>query len=247
MMSIFKSRKAADAPSTDKGRRSFIWKVTAGVSTALASAVAARAEPRSVDHPALLKVALLEEERVLRLLHQSFEQAMDSGLHEEVIGMFADDAAVVFNGGVFRRSKGISRLFRDHFQPGKSGRRMEPAPGFELAADQQRDSVEVAADRRSAKAAFTYSIQVGAPLESVTSLASMARLHGEGVQTWWEGGVYDISYRKEAEGGWQINRLEYATRSRADYRVGRSYAQPIAVPRFAKRFPEDQQGPDALV
>jgi hypothetical protein len=162
--------------------------------------------------------------------------------------MFAAEAEVVFNGGAFRRIEGIGRLYRDHFQSGRTGRRMDPAPGFELAADQQRDSVAVAADRRSAQAAFTYSIQVGTPVESVTSLASMARLHGEGVQSWWEGGIYDISYRKDAASGrWQISRLEYRTLSRADYRTGRSYARSITVPRFSKRFPEDQQGPDTLV
>jgi len=76
----------------------------------------------------------------------------------------------------------------------------------------------------------------------------MARLHGEGVRTWWEGGVYRVRYRKDvAKGRWEIRRLEYDTLSRADYRSGRSYAQPISVPRFATRFPEDQQGPDYLL
>jgi hypothetical protein len=76
----------------------------------------------------------------------------------------------------------------------------------------------------------------------------MARLHGEGVRTWWEGGVYRVSYRKDAaDGPWKISRLEYDTLSRADYRTGRSYARPISVARFATCFPEDQQGPDDLV
>lgn len=123
---------------------------------------------------------------------------------------------------------------------------MEPAPGFELAANQQRDSVEVAADRKSAKAVFPYSIQVGIALESDSSLVAMARLHGEGVRTWWEGGVYKISYRKDAAGSWRIGRLEYDTLVRADYRPGKRYAQPISVPRMAMRFPEDPQGPDEL-
>jgi carotenoid cleavage dioxygenase len=173
---------------------------------------------------------------------------MDKGLDEEVIGMFADDAEVVFNGGVFSsRSRGVSRLYRDHFQPGRTGRRMEPAPGFELDSDQQRDSVEVSPDRLSAKAVFPYSIQVGMPFESETSLASMARLHGEGVATWWEGGVYRLDYRKDtADDRWKISRLVYDTLSRADYRPGRSYARPVSVPRFATRFPEDPQGPDDL-
>lgn len=247
-MNILKRNGGRGNGATGTSRRSFIWKMGMGASAAVASAAGmAKGEASPAGNPAL-RAALLEEEKALRKLHHDFEQAMDRGLHEEIIGMFADDAEVVFNGGAFKRSQGISRLHRDQFQPGRTGRRMDPAPGFELAADQQRDVVEVSADRQSAQAAFTYSIQVGTPVESVTSLASMARLHGEGVQTWWEGGVYNVSYRKEAaDGRWKISRLEYATLSRADYRSGRSYAQSISVPRFSRRYPEDQNGPDALV
>ena len=231
-----------------KSRRSFVWKLGAGASAVLASvAGTAKAEtPRIESAP--LRVAMLEEEKVLRNLHQRFEQAMDKGLHEEVIGMFAVDAEVVFNGGVFRdRSKGVSRLYCERFPSGKTGGRMEPAPGFEIAADQQRDSVDVSPDLRSATAIFPYSIQVGMPFETETSLAAMARLHGEGVRTWWEGGTYKIAYRKDVEGSWKISRLEYDTQSRADWRSGRSYAQPISVERLSTRFPADQQGPDDLV
>src|SRR5262245_21109388 len=231
-------------------RRSFIWKMGAGASAALASTVGmgvANAETRTTDDPAQ-RAALLEEEKALRKFHQAFEQAMDKGLHEEVIGMFAEAAEVIFNGGVFKsRSHGVSRLYHDRFPAGKTGRRMEAAPGFELTADQQRDSVEVSLDLRSAKAVFPYSIQVGMPFETETSLAAMARLHGEGVRTWWEGGVYRVNYRKDVAGHWKISRLEYYTLSRADYRSGKSYAQPISVSPFATRFPADQQGPDDLV
>jgi len=229
-------------------RRSFMWRLGAGASAAVASTVGmARSESPRADSAAM-RVVLLEEEKALRQFHQAFEQAMDKGLHEEVIGMFADDAQVVFNGGIFQRRPGVSRLYRDHFKAGKTGARMEPAPGFELAANQQQDNVVVAADLQSAEAAFTYSIRVGMPFETESSLAAMARLHGEGVQSWWEGGVYKVAYRKDAaDGSWKIRRLEYDTLSRADYRSGRSYAQPISVSRFATRYPEDQQGPDALV
>jgi hypothetical protein len=125
---------------------------------------------------------------------------------------------------------------------------MEPAPGFELDAGQQRDSVEVSPDRLSARGVFPYSIQVGTPFESETSLAGMARVHGEGVRVWWEGGLYKIIYRKAvADGRWEIIRLEYDALSRADYRPGRTWARAISVPRFSTRFPEDRQGPDELV
>jgi hypothetical protein len=220
-------------------RRSFIWKFGAGASAALVPNVSL-----SMPKAEASAAASWEEEKTLRKFHQAFEQAMDKGLHEEVISMFADNAEVVFNGGVF---KSVSRLYRDHFPAGKTGRSMEPAPGFELTADQQRDSVEVSPDLRSAKAVFPYSIQVGAPFETESSLAAMARLHGEGVRTWWEGGVYHINYRKDEAGHWKITRLEYDTLSRADYRTGKRYALPISVSRFATRFPADQQGPDDLV
>ena len=177
-------------------RRSFIWKMGAAASAALiptAGLSVAKADAGTTDNPTQ-RAALLEEEKVLRKLHQSFEQAMDRGLHKEAIEMFADDAEVIFNGGIFKsRSHGVSRLYRDRFPAGKTGRGMEPAPGFELTADQQRDSLEVSQDLRSAKAVFPYSIQVGMPFETETSLAAMARLHGEGVRTWWEGGVYRVN------------------------------------------------------
>ena len=231
-------------------RRSFIWKFGAGASGALAATAAlgvSNEEAGTTDNPAL-RAALLEEEKALRRFHQAFEQAMEKGRHEEAIDMFADDSEVVFNGGVFKgRSHGVTRLYRDRFPAGKTGRRMEPAPGFELTTDQQHESVEISPDLRSAVAVFPYSIQVGIPFDTETSLAAMARLHGEGVRTWWEGGVYRVNYRKDVAGHWKISRLEYDTLGRADYRSGKSYAQPISVSRLATRFPADPHGPDDLV
>lgn len=228
-------------------RRSFMWRLGAGASAAVAATAGSAGAGTGTRDDAALRAALLEEEMALRKFHQAFEQAMDRGLHDEVVGMFADDAEVVFNGGRFQRRQGIGRLYREHFRAGGTGGRMEPAPGFELPAAQQRDSVEVSLDLASAKAAFTYSIKVGMPFETESSLASMARLHGEGVRTWWEGGVYGIRYRKGADGRWQISRLEYNALSRADWRSGRSYALPIEASLFSARFPADQHGPDELV
>jgi hypothetical protein len=211
-------------------RRSFFWKLGAGVSTAVASTVGqARPEAAAKDDLSL-RVALLEEEKVLRRLHEAYQQAMDKGRHEDALAMFAVSAEVLFNDRAFdQRSQGLSRLYLEHFRAGKTGGRMQPAPGFELDASLQQDRVEIAADRLTATAAHPYSIQVGMPIESETSLASMRRLHGEGVQTWWEGGVYNVIYVKGADGHWKIRRLEYKTLSRADYRPGRSYATAIAT------------------
>jgi ketosteroid isomerase-like protein len=243
-MDIFKSfRRQAGA---DTGRRAFLWRFGAGTAGAMAS-VAVTAKPAGAEDPAL-RAALLDEEKALRKLHRDFQQAIDEGRHAEVVALFADDAQVIFNGGVFeRRDHGISRLFREHLPARKAGGSMQAAPGFALSPSQQHDRVEVAKDLRAASAVFPYSIQCGMPIESGNSLASMARLHGEGVRTWWEGGHYRVDYRKDAEGRWQISRLEYDTVVRADYRPGRSYASAISVPRLTTRFPQDLQGPDRLV
>lgn len=251
-MTFFIANKSASAPATRTGtnnRRSFLQKLGIGVSTALASATVMAKPDSGKANNLSLQVAKLEAEKTLRALHQQFEQAMDQGQMDAVIALFAVDAEVVFNGGVFSgRESGISRLYREHFAAGTSGKRMQAAPGFALTPEQQQEWVDVALDMHTAKAVFVYSIQVGKPLESTTSLISMARVHGEGVHTWWEGGVYELGYAKDtAAGMWKIKRLTYNTLSRADYRAGRSYAKPIMVTAFSARFPVDVHGPDRLV
>ena len=114
-------------------------------------------------------------------------------------------------------------------------------------AEPQPDNVNVAADRKTAVASFSYSIQVGTPIISDSQLVQMARMHGEGIMKWWERGTYGISYVKDSEdSGWKIKRLEYRVLSKADYRPGKSHARPISIPRFSKIYPEDPTGPDIL-
>lgn len=243
MMKILRPSTSPAAPAAGS-RRSFLCKLGAGASAAVASVAVAKPAPAD---DAALRAALLEEENTLRRLHRDFVQAIEEGRHEQVLALFADDAEVRFNGGIFRGRQGVARLYRDHLPSRKAGRHMPPAPGFELPAEARQETLQVSTDRLSATAAFPYSIQLGRPLESASSLASMARLQGEGVQTWWEGGLYRASYRKDEAGRWRIRRLEYDTLSRADYRAGRSYARAMPASHLTRRFPDDQQGPDALV
>lgn len=246
-MRILELIRRGRGASTDTARRAFMWKLGAGATGAIASVAVTAAPAAASDDPAL-RAALLEEENSLRMLHRQFQQAIDEGRHDAVIGLFAPDAQVIFNGGVFaRRDHGVRRLFREHLPARKAGRSMQAAPGFGIAPEARQERIAVAPDRRSAQAVFPYSIQAGMPLETGNSLASMARLQGEGVHTWWEGGQYRIDYLRDAAGSWKISRLEYHTLSRADYRPGRSYARPIAVAPLATRFPDDPQGPDRLV
>ncbi|MEJ2109627.1 MAG: nuclear transport factor 2 family protein [Acidobacteriota bacterium] len=128
-----------------------------------------------------------------------------------------------------------------------TGRRIEPAPGFKPDKNQPQEKITVTPDRRNASASFTYSSQVGSPMVPVSTLVAMARLQGEGIVKWWEGGTYEINYVKDTvDSGWKIKRLEYRVVSKADYRPGKSHAEPISVPSFSRVYPEDPTGPDAI-
>ena len=247
--------KSLSKPNT--GRRSFIWKMGATMSVALASAVPGmsnRKPKQDSGSDAELnrlsnRLGILEDEKTIRTLHQTYQTYLDDGRYEEVVGLFAEDGEVVFNGGVFKGQKdGISRLYRDCFSSGLTGKKIGPAPGFEVDSERQQETIKVSADRLSASAQFPYSIQVGTPMAPDSQLVQMARLQGGGIVKWCEGGTYEISYAKDIkDGNWKIKRLEYRVLSKTDYRPGRSYAKSISVPPFAKPYPEDPAGPDRLI
>ncbi len=255
-MNLAKSNTETIRKQTDKGRRSFMWKVGAGMSAVLAAAVPAVAKPvfggdkksKMSVNDLSKQVAILESEKSIRNLHKAYENSLDKGMYSEVLDMFTHDAEVIFNGGLFKGNRGVERLFRGHFSTGQTGRRIDQAPGFEPDSEQHRERLEISPDGRTARARFTYSIQVGEPIDSDSVLVKMARLQGEGVRKWWEGGMYELSYVKDAgERTWKIKRLEYRTLARADYKPGRSYAKPISVNSFSKVYPHNPAGPDRLI
>lgn len=250
------SKLKAEPNSTPKqpisGRRSFIRKTGTAVSAVLATAAAGVSKSRAgqdtglKDQVARLsnRIGSLEDADAVRRLHRAYESSLSRGMYTEVVNMFADDGEAVFNGGLFRgKNSGIRRLYCEHFSRGLTGKKMEPAPGFQ---PDQQDMVEIAPDRRSARARFPYSMQVGVPIVSDSPLVAMARLQGQGVVQWWEGGIHEISYVKIGE-TWKIRRLEYRVLSKANYKPGRSYARPLNIPAFSKAYPADPTGPDRLL
>ena len=239
-MTIKSTAKPVNAPEQQNGRRSFIWKAGAALSAGLAASVPGMAKTNDqqtkVDRLSR-QVARLKDENAIRELHRTYENLLDSGSYQKVAGLFTDNAEVIFNGGIYQGNSGVNRLYRDHFSAGMSGRKMEPATGVPIDAEQQQEIIELAEDGKSARARFPYSIQVGAPLEDDSVLVQMARLHGEGIRQWWESGSYDINYVKDAkDGSWKITRLEHRVLARA-----------VAVAPFNKVYPEEPTGPDKLV
>ena len=250
-----KSSDSPEQPNTE--RRSFMWKVGAGMSAILAFAVPGMSKPRiNPDtglkervHQLSNRLGILEDENVIRKLHKVYETCLSNGMYEDVVNLFTNDGEVIFNGGSFKgKKKGVRRLYCEQFRPGLTGKKIDPAPGFQLDIEQKQDHIEVAADHKSAQARFSYSMQVGAPIISESQLVKMARLQGQGIMKWWEGGVYEVSYVKDIEvGAWKIKRLEHRVISKTDYRPGKSHSRPIFTPLFSKRYPEDPAGPDRLI
>ncbi len=255
-MNVLKSlSKPGECLKQNSGRRSFLWRTGAAMSAVLASAVAGVSKSGPDDDSGVNgevaklsnKIGRLEDANAIRTLHQTYESNLDKGMYEDVIRMFADDAEVVFNGGVFAgREKGVRRLYHDYFAPRLTGKKIAPAPGFEPDPAGQQDIVKVTADRKTAAGQFPYSMQVGEPMTGDSSLVEMARLQGEGIVKWWEGGICEASYIKIGE-SWKIRRLEYRTVSKANYRPGQAHATAIDVPAFSSVFPKNPAGPDKLV
>ncbi len=230
------------------GRRSFLWKSGAAMTAAATAVVPGMAKSSASNNTGAEALAhrlgMLEDERVIRTLHQTYEELLDSGNYEKIAGLFLEDASVVFNGGVFKGERSIARLYRDHFSAGLTGKKLGPVPGIGAAPE----IVTVAEDRKFARAQFPYSIQVGAPMRSNSSLVQMARLHGEGIVKWCESGIYEVSYAKRRkDGSWMIAKLDHLVSSKTDYRPGRAYANPVSIPQFDKTYPADNTGPDSLI
>jgi len=189
----------------------------------------------------------MQAERDALALQRRYQQALDARDMDAVLALFAEDAEVHYNGGIFRgRSEGVSRLYRGYFSAHGIGAHMAPPPGlgFGQAAVQQ---LIVAKDAHSATLEVPYSIQSGRALESGNSLIAMARLHGEGLRLWWEGGVLALALAKATTGQWRLTRVHYKVQACADYRAGRSWSVPLEVPGFNACFPRLEHGPDRLV
>ena len=214
----------------DKARRSFMWKAGAGLSALLAAAVPGIAGAGTNNGKKLKaditrlseQVGILEDEKKIRSLYKIYESLLDMGKYEEVTGLFTDDSEVVFNDVIFKgRKDGVNQLYCSHFRSGLTGNKINFLQEILPDTEEHQDTVEVTPDRKSARARFTYSIQVGAPIVSDSSLVEMAQLHGEGIIKWQEGGTCDICFIKSLKDDtWKIKRMEYQKLSKVGSRIG---------------------------
>ena len=186
------------------------------------------------------EVALLRDAQAIRRVQFAYGYYMDKGLYQEVVDLFAEAGEVRFMGGVFRgRDAGVRRLyierFRNTFTRGHNG----PVYGLMLEHVQLQDIVDVAADRRSAHGRFRAFMQAG------SHVSNTQRPQGIPLQ-WWEAGVYENTYVREA-GVWKIQVLNYCLSWQADYEQGWAHSKPYTGAFFQRTYPQDPRGPDEIL
>jgi hypothetical protein len=179
------------------------------------------------------QVGIMEDILAIRNLQHKYGYYMDKGYYEAVLALLSDACEVHFLGGIFKGKAGARRLFidrfRDRFTEGTDG----PKPGVLMEHLQLQDVVDVAADRKTAKARFRYFMQGGT--HHTTGNASQ----------WWEGGLYENIYEKEGE-VWKIKVLIPRMVYIAEFEHGWAYSKQQYFPFFAETYPEDPLGPDEL-
>jgi len=191
---------------------------------------ALHAELESVKH----RLSLTEDVNAIRRLHHLYGYFIDKCLYRETVDLFAEDSEVRFFGGIFRGKAGARRLYIDRFQKNFTAGRNGPVDGFLLDHMQMQDVIDVADDRKTAKARFRCFMAAGRHVEF------------DGPRQWWEGGLYENEYVREGD-IWKIKVLNYAPQWHADFETGWAHTRHNYVPFFEKTLADgDPLGPDEL-
>ena len=229
------NKVTAQSECSRYARRSFIKKSGIALSGALAAAAvgaASNAPAANADNNLALRLGMLEDANAVREVYRAYEAAIDQGRYEDALNLFSADSEAAFNSGIFTgKDNGVRRLYMENFRQGLTGKKVEM---FGQSANITAENIEAAADRRSAKAVFHYSMRVGTPMDATLQLVQMARLHGGGILHRRENGQCEVSFVKE-EDTWKISRIKYRA------------SQSGETTHFTETYPKNVVGPDRLV
>jgi hypothetical protein len=195
------------------------------------------------------EVGILKDIHAIRRLQHAYGYYIDKCLYNETVDLFADDGEVCFMGGRFKGKEGVKRLYIGRFQKNFTNGKNGPVYGFLLDHPQLQDIIDVAPDRKTAKARARSMMQAGShESRNKGQAASDARgLDATGLpRQWWEGGIYENQYVNEG-GIWKIKVLNYRPVWHGTVEKGWAYTPPQYVPFFSKTYPEDPIGPDELI
>ena len=185
------------------------------------------------------EVGRLQDVQAVRRVQFAYGYYMDKGCYQEVVDLFAADGEVRFMGGIFRgKNQGVKRLYIDRFRKTFTAGRNGPVYGLLLDHMQLQDIVDIAPDRSSARGRFRAFLQGGSHVSKKDRVAELPL-------QWWEAGVYENTYVKQA-GIWKIQVLNYCLAWQADYEQGWAHSKPYEGPFFTRTFPQDPGGPDEI-
>lgn len=195
------------------------------------------------------EVGILKDIHAIRRLQHAYGYYIDKCLYNETVDLFADDGEVRFMGGRFIGKEGVKRLYIGRFQKNFTNGKNGPVFGFLLDHPQLQDIIDVAPDRKTAKARARSMMQAGShELRNKGQSAPDARgLDASGLpRQWWEGGIYENEYVNEG-GVWKIKVLNYRPVWHGTVEKGWAYTPPEYVKFFSETYPKDPAGPDELI
>ena len=179
------------------------------------------------------QIGILEDTLAVRNLQHKYGYYMDKAFYEAIVELFSEDCEIHFLGGIYKGKAGARRLFIDRFRARFAGGTDGPKRGVLMEHPQLQDIVDVAPDRKTARARFRYFMQAGTHYTTGTPYQ------------WWEGGLYENVYVKE-QGVWKIKVLVPKMVYIGEYEHGWAYTKPRMFPFAEKTYPEDPTGPDEI-
>ncbi len=131
-----------------------------------------------------------EDELDVRKLQYLYGYLIDKCMYDQVIELFTDDCEVRFFGGVWKGKAGARRLYIDRFRKRFTHDNNGPIDGFLLDHPQLQDIIDIQPDGVTALARARSTMQAGRHRDHADPDK------GLGVRQWWEGGIYENTYKK---------------------------------------------------
>ena len=182
-----------------------------------------------------------EDEIDVRNLQYLYGYLIDKCMYDQVIDLFTDDAEVRFFGGVWKGKEGVRRLYVDRFRKRFTHDNNGPIDGFLLDHPQLQTIVTIEPDGKTARLRGRSTMQAGRHKDYEGDAPHLKK------RQWWEGGLYENTYRKGDDGKWRIHVLNYFPHWHADFEKGWAETDPEYTPFIRETYPADPAGPDELI
>ena len=184
-----------------------------------------------------------EDELDVKKLQYLYGYLIDKCMYDQVVDLFTDDGEVHFFGGIYKGKAGVRRLYVDRFRKSFTHDNNGPIDGFLLDHPQIQMIVNIEPDGVTARLRGRSTMQAGRHVDYTDPSNPMTA----NPRQWWEGGLYENTYKKGEDGKWRIHILNYFPHWHADFETGWAYTKEQYVPFPKVTYPEDPMGPDELM